>query len=144
MSEPAEQLAFRVPAGTRERIRTLAREGESMTATVLRGLAALEGQGAARDAEPGQLQGDGRLSAMEDRIAAIEAMLAPVEGSGSDYPDVVKAGALKMQAEGRAPAEIRAAIEAVCGRSPDPKHLARTLRRWAGIGAGADTEKSSE
>ncbi|MCK7581528.1 MAG: hypothetical protein MZV65_41815 [Chromatiales bacterium] len=42
-----------------------------------------------------------------------------------------------MHAEGRAPAEIRKAIEQVCGRSPDPKHFARVLRRWADqIGSG--------
>lgn len=127
-----EQIALKFPDGTKERIRTLADPGETMTATILRGLAVLEGRSAAHDAEPGQPQADERLSAMEDRIAAIEAMLAPVEGSGSDYPDVVKLGAVKMQAEGRAPAEIRKAIEQACGRSPDPKHLARTLRRWAG------------
>jgi hypothetical protein len=40
-----EQIALRFPEGTRDRIKALARNRESMTSTVLRALAGLEGQG---------------------------------------------------------------------------------------------------
>jgi hypothetical protein len=40
-----EQIALRFPVGTRDRIKALACDGESMTGVVLRALAALEGQG---------------------------------------------------------------------------------------------------
>ncbi|TCT20637.1 hypothetical protein [Thiobaca trueperi] len=132
MSEPAEQLAFRVPAGTRERIRTVAREGESMTATVLRGLAALEGQSAAHDAEPGQPLADERLADLERRVSLLEGQAPAMESEGQDYPPLARDMALGMRARGCPPAEIRAALVKVCGKSPSAAHLARALRRWAG------------
>lgn len=39
-----EQIALRFPEGTRDRIKRLARNGESMTAVILCGRGALEGQ----------------------------------------------------------------------------------------------------
>lgn len=47
-------------------------------------------------------------------------------------PELAEALALGMQAQGCPPAEIRAALTKLCGKSPSPKHLARTLRRWSG------------
>jgi len=131
MVEPTEQLGLKFPAGTRARLKALARDGESMTATLLRALAVLEGRGAIGSTEPAQPH-DARLEAIEQRLEALEARLAPDDDGVVDYHPIVKQGALRMQAAGKAPAKIRKAIEQACGRSPDPKHLARTLRRWAG------------
>ena len=126
-----EALSLKFPDGTRERLRTLAAPGETMTATLLRGLVCLEGQGA--DPEHQATIGEpGRLDALEARLEALEAASNPSEGAGSDYPPVVKAGAVAMQAAGRPTAEIRRAIEEACGRAPSPKHMAKTLRRWQG------------
>ncbi|SDX70486.1 hypothetical protein SAMN05421644_11032 [Allochromatium warmingii] len=126
----SEQLALRFAAGTKERIRALAGDGESMTSVLLRGIAALEGQGAIDGTEPEQPHND-RLAVIEQRLDVLEAGLAPADDGVAGYPLIVKEGAVRMQATGKAPAEIRKAIEQACGRSPDPKHLARTLRRWA-------------
>ena len=128
-------MSFRLPSDTPDRLKALAQPGESQAAVFLRALAVLEGHGVIDGTEPAQTH-DARLEAIEQRLDALEARLAP-DDDGVDYHPIVKQGALRMHAEGRAPAEIRKAIEQVCGRSPDPKHLARTLRRWADqIGSG--------
>ena len=131
----SEQLALRFPDGTKERVRALAGDGESMTSVLLRALAALEGQGATDGAEPEQPHND-RLEAILARLDVLEAGLAPADDGEADYHLIVKQGAVRMQATGKAPAEIRKAIQQACGRSPDPKHLARTLRRWASLIGG--------
>lgn len=140
MVEPTEQLGLKFPAGTRARLKALAQEGESMTAVILRAVAVLEGHGA--DARPEQDQPhDARLEAIEARLETLEAMLAPAEGSGPDYPEVIRAGAVKLHEAGRSTAEVRRAIEDANGRAPSMKHMTKTLRRWsAQIGgqAGAD------
>jgi len=124
-------MSFRLPSDTPARLKALAQPGESQAAVILRALAALEGRGAIDSAEPEQPH-DARIEAIEARLESLEARLAPDEDGAVDYHPIVKQGALRMHAEGRAPAEIRKAIEQVCGRSPDPKHFARALRRWAG------------
>lgn len=123
-------MSFRLPSDTPDRMKALAQPGESQAAVILRALAVLEGHGATDGTEPAQPH-DARLEAIERRLEALESRLAPDDDGVVDYHPIVKQGALRMQAEGRAPAEIRKAIEQACGRSPDPKHLARTLRRWA-------------
>lgn len=123
-------MSFRLPSDTPERLKALAQQGESQAAVFLRALAVLEGRGAIDSTEPEQPHND-RLAVIERRLDVLEASLAPADDGVADYPLIVKEGAVRMQATGKAPAEIRKAIEQVCGRSPDPKHLARTLRRWA-------------
>jgi hypothetical protein len=150
----AEQIALRFPEGTRDRIKALARDGETMTGVVLRALAALEGQGATHDTEDARPHRDARLSALEARIEALE-RLGSFEGvafqtgpfettpkpdssesNGSEYPAEAKDMAVGMLARGCSPAQIRAALERTIGRAPSPKHLSRTLRRWSGQAGG--------
>lgn len=140
MVEPTEQLGLKFPAGTRARLKALARDGESMTATLLRGIASLEGRDTIDSTEPEQPHDD-RLEAIEQRLETLEAMLAPAEGSGPDYPEAIRAGAVKLHEIGRSTAEVRRAIEDANGRAPSMKHMTKTLRRWsAQIGGqvGAD------
>lgn len=138
-----EQIALRFPAGTRARIRNLAHPGETMTAVVVRALAALEGQGATHDIEDTRSHRDMRLSALEARIEALERVGSTPKpdssepGDGAEYPIEARDMALGMQVRGCSPAEIRAALEKAVGRSPGQKHLSRTLRRWSGQAAGA-------
>jgi hypothetical protein len=133
-----EQIALRFPEGTRDRIKALARDGETMTGVVLRALAALEGQGATHDTEDTRSHQDMRLSALEARIEAMErAGSTPKPDSsepsdGAEYPIEAKDMAVGMLARKCSPAEIRTALERMVGRAPSPKHLARTLRRWSG------------
>jgi hypothetical protein len=132
----SEQLALRFPTGTRDRVRALAGDGESMTAVLLRGIAALEGRGAIDSTEPEQPH-NGRLAVIEQRLDAIEASLAPaVEGSAQDYPEIVRAGAVKLHEVGRTTTQVRRAIEQACGRAPSMKHMTKTLRRWASLVGG--------
>ena len=128
-------MSFRLPSDTPERLKALAQQGESQAAVFLRALAVLEGQAASGSTEPEQPH-NGRLAVIEQRLDVLEASLAPADDGVADYPLIVKEGAVRMQATGKAPAEIRKAIEQACGRSPDPKHLARTLRRWASLVGG--------
>ena len=150
-----EQIALRFPEGTRHRIKALARPGETMTAVVMRALAALEGQGATHDTEDARPHQDARLSALEARIEALE-RLGSFEGipfetrpfettlkpdssepnDGAEYPIEARDMALGMKARGCSPAQIRTALERMVGRSPSPKHLSRTLRRWSGQAGG--------
>jgi hypothetical protein len=126
-----EQIALRFPDGTKDRIKTLAAEGETQTAVILRALASLEGRGS--DPEHQAITGPpGRLDALEARVEALEAAAAPVADEGAEYPLAVRYMAIGMQAQGYPPAEIRAALTKACGRAPSAKHLARTLRRWEG------------
>ena len=126
-----EQIALRFPDGTKDRIKTLAADGETQTAVILRALASLEGPAA--DPEHQATIGEpGRLDALEARLDALEASLAPASDDGAEYPLMARYMALGMQSQGRPPAEIRAALVKVCGRSPSPKHLAKALRRWNG------------
>lgn len=134
-----EQLALRFPDGTKERIRALAGDGESMTATLLRALAVLEGHDAIDSAEPNQPR-DARLEAIEARLESLEAMLAPAEGSGPDYPEVIRAGAVKLHEIGRSTAEVRRAIEDANGRAPSMKHMTKTIRRWSAQIGGTTPE----
>jgi hypothetical protein len=150
-----EQIALRFPDGTRDRIKALVRPGETMTSVVLRGLAALEGPGATHDTEDTRPHLDARLYALEARIEALE-RLGSSEGipfetrpfettpkpdssepNGAEYPVEAKDMAVGMLARGCTPAEIRTALERMVGRSPGPKHLSRTLRRWSGQAARA-------
>jgi hypothetical protein len=155
-----EQIALRFPEGTRDRIKALARDGETMTGVVLRALAALEGQGdRGRPDDTGRAQGEPdalsvRLAALESRVGALErtGSLGGVafetrpfetkpkpdssEPNGSEYPAEAKDMAVGMLARGCTPAEIRAALERTIGRAPGPKHLSRTLRRWSGQAGG--------
>lgn len=136
-------MSFRLPSDTPERLKALAQQGESQAAVFLRALAVLEGQAASGSTEP--QPHDDRLAVIEQRLDVLEAGLAPADDGVADYPLIVKEGAVRMQATGKAPAEIRKAIEQACGRSPDPKHLARTLRRWASqIGAGAENNRGDQ
>lgn len=157
-----EQIALRFPEGTRDRIKALARDGETMTGVVLRALAALEGQGdRGRPDDTGRAQGEPdalsvRLAALESRVGALERTgslggvafeTRPFEtkpkpdssepGDGAEYPIAARDMALGMKARGCSPAEIRTALEKMTGRSPSPKHLSRTLRRWSGQAGGA-------
>ncbi|NEV64131.1 hypothetical protein [Thiorhodococcus minor] len=132
----AEQIALRFPDGTKARIKALARDGETQTALILRALDALEGQAdkPAPDVDDGYQR---QLDALEARVEALEADRSPAQdetASGADYTESARFMALGMQAQGCSPAEIRAALTKVCGKSPSPKHLARTLRRWSGQG----------
>ncbi|WP_373506713.1 hypothetical protein [Thiocapsa sp.] len=140
----AEQIALRFPEGTRDRIKALARDGESMTALVLRALAAMEGQcDRQHHNDAGRDQGEldtlsVRLAALERRITALERFGSTSKPDSSEpgavagYPVEARDMALGMQARGCTPAEIRVALEKAVGRSPGPKHLATALRRWSG------------
>jgi hypothetical protein len=66
-----EQIALRFPPGTRQRLRDLARSGESMTSVLLRAIAALEGGG--MDAKPeGSAGYQEQIDALTARLEALE------------------------------------------------------------------------
>jgi hypothetical protein len=134
----------------------------SIATALLLALAALEGQGDRRhldDAERDQGEPDAlsvRLAALESRVGALERTgslggvafeTRPFEttpkpdssepNDNAEYPIEARDMALGMKARGCSPAEIRAALNRMVGRSPSPKHLSRTLRRWSGQASGA-------
>ena len=131
-----EQVAFRVPDGTKDRLRALTRPGESMTSVLLRALDVVEQSSVPADSARGGGV-ERQISELTARIARIE-KIAPIEANdeSSAYPPETRMMALWMREQGVKGPEIRAAIFRSAGRAPTAKHLSRTLQRWEAMHSG--------
>lgn len=153
MTDTREQIALRFPPGTRARIDALRLEHETITAVLLRALAALERSPDARLDSPldtSSHQPDNalseRLDAIETRLDRLEAASRPASrqtsrhGSGGTGTPVLtsrqfgpeaKQRAVDLAASGASAEAIIDALLQEYGRAPSKSNLARTLKRWA-------------
>lgn len=150
-----EQLAIRVPEGTKGRIRAQAASGETLVSVLLRALTALE-------TAPKRLADTEPRPDLEKRLAAIEKRLGDLEqkptlspspkprpqligennptdpdkpaatGSGSRvrYNDAAKRLALNMTDAGATHRQICDELQRQTGHAPNHRTLADPLKRW--------------
>lgn len=127
-----EKTSFRFPAGTTDRIKSLAQPGESMTRVLLRALTAMEN--ATQEDQAAALTLEGRVAALERALAALAPVARPEPPPGRldwTYPAEVRQTALRMRSEGASHAAIQAAIQAATGRVPHIRNMGRLLSQWA-------------
>ncbi len=125
-----EQIALKFPDGTRARLHSLARPGETMTATLLRALGLLEGTPDPADAAADLIA---RIAAIEARLdqSPATAEIHQATEAPRTYPPAARAMAILMEQQGRRPGEIRRALLANFGRAPGSREMSRALRRWS-------------
>ncbi|MBK5938122.1 hypothetical protein CCR96_02290 [Halochromatium roseum] len=156
MTDNREQLAFRFPPGTRQRIEALRLERETITATMLRALTALERSPDARldpqldesTTQPSNALSE-RLAAIETRLDKLESASRPSarpaarrpKGDGEfQYPDDVRRAAVELRRAGKTGPQIADEIEKMTGKRPNKKSVIRQVSIWAeqlGLDAGA-------
>ena len=138
-----EQIALRFPLGTKSRLQAVAQPHESLTATILRAIEALE-------QHPQELPSDAterRLAEMEQRLSAIERRQPQggIQGhlatsrQGADarkasrpiYPDEAKRLAVELAAKGIKNPQIRDQLLERFGASPKINNLPKRLVTWA-------------
>ncbi len=127
----SEQLALKFPDGTRARLRSLAKPGETMTSVLLRGLVLLAGAPSPEQDTTADLIA--RVAAIEARLGAFPppAEMPQATEAPRTYPPAARAMAILMEQQGRRPGEIRRALLANFGRAPGPREMSRALRRWS-------------
>lgn len=139
MTDNREQIALRFPAGTRSRLDALRLEGESLTAVILRGLAALEQPPPAIAPERLDTELDTRLAEIEARLASLESAARPTpkpatskrkSGGKFEYPNEARDRAIYMLDQGIRLADIAAELEAMTGHRPAKTSLGGMIRRW--------------
>lgn len=144
-----EQLAVRVPEGTKARLRAQAAPGESLVSTLLRAITALETAPQQHSVPSPSLSLENRLAAIEQRLEAIEQQAsqeprqspsstdklieqdAPRPAGARRYPEHVKRQAIQMRTEGYSRAQIADWIEQQTGRRPNIDGLPTQLTAWA-------------
>ena len=129
----SEQIALKFPDGTRARLKSLARPGETMTATLIRALGLLAGAPSpAQDAiaSPDLLA---RVEAIEARLDRFPQTAETDQATEAPrtYQPAERFLALLMQQQGRRSGEIRRALLANFGRAPGPREMSKALRRWS-------------
>ena len=137
-----EQIALRFPEGTKARLQAVAQPHESLTATILRAIEALE-------QHPQELPSDAteqRLADMEQRLSAIERRQPQggIQGHlatsrrGADarkasrptYPDEAKRLAVELAAKGVGNPQIRDQLIEQFGASPKINNIPKRLATW--------------
>ena len=130
-----EQIALRFPVGTRDRLKSLATPGETMTATFLRALDRLSEPTAKRE-EESSLIADliTRVDALERQLVGSnlngETATHATTGDGRHYSAPERALAVMLDKQGRRPVEIRRILQAEFGRAPSASSMRRQLRQW--------------
>ena len=124
--------SFRFDQDTLDRIRTLARPGESQASVIQRALIALEGQPQPLTPEMLSL----RLADLEGRVSALESSANVVQstagqtGDARHYTQAERAVAILLDQQGKRPVEIRRALLERFGRAPSPRSIRRQLNAW--------------
>ncbi|TCT20640.1 hypothetical protein [Thiobaca trueperi] len=133
-----EQIAIRVPDGTKAKIRALSQSDETMTATLLRALGGLADSGESPISATNNPDLREQIAALTGRVAVLEKMPSPIgqktafmqKDESAEYPPAVRMMALWLKSQRKSNAEIRSAIYEACGRAPSLKHISTALRRW--------------
>jgi hypothetical protein len=152
--------SFRLPVETLDRLRALARPGESLSGVIVRAALALE----AAPALTPPTDSTAALDALAARVARLEACIAPVAQMQDSrvtpathlqheqeqpvlqadtratarpprqgrpiYPQEVREMALAMADRGATPLAIRQAVDDACGHAPDSKNWSKVIAAW--------------
>jgi hypothetical protein len=143
---PTKTTSFRLQPATIEKIKSLARQHETMAGVIERAIALLELSPSTPDAP----HLESRIQSIEERLDALEqyrttclnqialtssgvspAPKKSVPATGKRYGDDVAAMAVQMRRDGKTAREIKDRIQDLAGYSPDLNNMTRTLDKWS-------------